>query len=87
MHRSDTWSPSGPNHEVQSRIPGSREPRPPHVMKVVRGEVLGEFSGILFWSHVDVKLAFIPCSGEPTLTPGGLGTCCHLDADRPRASV
>lgn len=43
---------------------GTQEPRPPHVMKVVRGEVLGEVSGIFFWSHVDVNLAFIPRMGR-----------------------
>lgn len=34
------------------------------MMKVVRGEVLGEVSGIFFWSRIDVNLAFIPRTGR-----------------------
>lgn len=62
------------------------------MMKVVRGELLREVSGILFGSHVNIKWAFFiqrvqSPAVAPALTLGGLGTCCHLDADGPCAGV
>ena len=41
-----------------------------------------------FWRFVLESHSACAVPGkEPALTLGGLGTCCHLDADRPRATV
>lgn len=56
-------SPSGPGHERNREFIrgflGDQEPRPLRVMEVVRDEVLGEVSGVLFWSPISIKLACI----------------------------